>query len=297
MSMPRLETGAGTTRLNQRFTTPIDRLNIPGFEFSEACHGILAGCLRGTDDSTSAFSFFFCAPYYHWYSMCAYVALMTVRVLFISLSMRPTITGIPCVCIRVHLFPPFQMDPNSSLQLNGSLCVSLSLCLLLSRFRALALSRAIYLFSRAFSLPPPIFLSPHTHVYINTNKHYQTKMPLLAQGTRCPTSFPEPIGQAASFNEGLWHSVAKAIGLEGRALVNGGVHGPNVFAPNINLWRDPRWGRGYVVIDDSSTPLFCYRVDTNRVRRSPWKIGRRTPSVSPRFGSKLLIYADVCTSR
>ena len=27
--------------------------------------------------------------------------------------------------------------------------------------------------------------------------------------------------------------------------MNGGVHGPTVFAPNINVWRDPRWGRGY----------------------------------------------------
>jgi hypothetical protein len=113
MSMPRVETPVGTTLLNQRFTTPIDRLHIPSFQFSEACHGILAGCLRGTADSTG-----------------------------------------------------------------------------------------------------------------------------------CPSSFPMPIGQAASFNETLWIKVATAISDEARALQNGGVTGVNFFAPNINV---------------RLTPLFCLR--------------------------------------
>jgi beta-D-xylosidase 4 len=102
--MPRIESPAGTTLLNQRFTTPIDRFHIPSFKFSEACHGILSGCLRGTADSTG-----------------------------------------------------------------------------------------------------------------------------------CPSSFPMPIGQAASFNETLWINIATAISDEARALQNGGVTGVNFFAPNVNV--------------------------------------------------------------
>ena len=104
MGMPNSETRAGTTYINQRLTTPVPRLSLPGFEFSEACHGILSGCL-----------------------------------------------------------------------------------------------------------------APSTH------------------SSGCPTSFPMPIGQAASFNESLWHITATAISDEARALQNGGVNGVNFFAPNINV--------------------------------------------------------------
>jgi len=54
-----------------------------------------------------------------------------------------------------------------------------------------------------------------------------------------------PIGQAASYNRTLWNKVAMAISTDARALQNGGVTGINFFAPNINVVRDPRWGRGY----------------------------------------------------
>ena len=105
MSMPREETPVGTTYINQRLTTPIDRLHIPAFQFSEACHGILSGCLRGGENSSG-----------------------------------------------------------------------------------------------------------------------------------CPTSFPMPIGQAATFNETLWRAVATAIASEARALNNAGaITGINFFAPNINV--------------------------------------------------------------
>ena len=48
MDMPRTETTYGTTKLNQRLTTAVDRLSLPGFEFSESCHGILSGCRKDT---------------------------------------------------------------------------------------------------------------------------------------------------------------------------------------------------------------------------------------------------------
>ena len=66
------------------------------------------------------------------------------------------------------------------------------------------------------------------------------------------TVFPEPIGLAATFDLGLHAQVADAISDEDRAWYNktGGTgypvsfHGLTFFAPNINIFRDPRWGRG-----------------------------------------------------
>jgi len=66
------------------------------------------------------------------------------------------------------------------------------------------------------------------------------------------TVFPEPIGLAATFDLGLHAQVAEAISDEDRAWYNRtggaghpqGFHGLTFFAPNINIFRDPRWGRG-----------------------------------------------------
>ena len=52
MGMPGSETRVGTTYINQRLTTPVERLSVPGFEFSEACHGILSGCLAPSAHSS-----------------------------------------------------------------------------------------------------------------------------------------------------------------------------------------------------------------------------------------------------
>jgi beta-glucosidase len=69
---------------------------------------------------------------------------------------------------------------------------------------------------------------------------------------RSSTVFPEPIGLAASFDAPQIKQMASAIGEEGRAYFNiVGRHGEHhfkqgltFFAPNINIFRDPRWGRG-----------------------------------------------------
>ncbi len=68
------------------------------------------------------------------------------------------------------------------------------------------------------------------------------------------TEYPEPIGLAATFDAPAIHEMAIAIGTEGRvvnakeAKANGGAssifHGLDFWAPNINIFRDPRWGRG-----------------------------------------------------
>ena len=58
------------------------------------------------------------------------------------------------------------------------------------------------------------------------------------------TSFPMPINLAASFNMSLVHRVAGVISTEARAFNNEGRAGLVFFTPNINIFRDPRWGRG-----------------------------------------------------
>ena len=67
------------------------------------------------------------------------------------------------------------------------------------------------------------------------------------------TVFPEPIGMAASFNDRMVYRVFDATSDEMRAKWNelqqkGGdvtrFHALSVRTPNVNIFRDPRWGRG-----------------------------------------------------
>ena len=66
------------------------------------------------------------------------------------------------------------------------------------------------------------------------------------------TVFPEPIGLAATFDSPLIHEMAVVIGTEARAKHNQAVRagrrdimeGLDFWSPNINIFRDPRWGRG-----------------------------------------------------
>ncbi|XP_051118941.1 probable beta-D-xylosidase 2 [Andrographis paniculata] len=58
------------------------------------------------------------------------------------------------------------------------------------------------------------------------------------------TSFPQVITTAASFNESLWEEIGKVVSDEARAMYNGGMAGLTFWSPNVNIFRDPRWGRG-----------------------------------------------------
>ena len=67
------------------------------------------------------------------------------------------------------------------------------------------------------------------------------------------TNFPEPIGLAATFDDALIRDVASVISVENRGLhvlARRTGHlgrigtGLDTWSPNINLFRDPRWGRG-----------------------------------------------------
>jgi len=67
------------------------------------------------------------------------------------------------------------------------------------------------------------------------------------------TVFPEPIGMAASFDDELVYEIFDAVSDEGRAKYNQArMRGEenrrflslSVWTPNVNIFRDPRWGRG-----------------------------------------------------
>ncbi|KAJ1695996.1 hypothetical protein LUZ63_012694 [Rhynchospora breviuscula] len=58
------------------------------------------------------------------------------------------------------------------------------------------------------------------------------------------TSFPQVITSAASFNASLWELTGQVVSDETRAMYNGGQAGLTVWSPNVNVFRDPRWGRG-----------------------------------------------------
>ncbi|KAJ0878415.1 putative glycosidase [Helianthus annuus] len=58
------------------------------------------------------------------------------------------------------------------------------------------------------------------------------------------TAFPQVITTAASFNTSLWEEIGRVVSDEARAMYNGGMGGLTYWSPNINIFRDPRWGRG-----------------------------------------------------
>ena len=72
---------------------------------------------------------------------------------------------------------------------------------------------------------------------------------VIGHGT---TEYPEPMGLAATFDAPGVRAMAKAISIEGRIRYaeaaargqgTGMFHGLDFWAPNINICRDPRWGR------------------------------------------------------
>ncbi|HZC44460.1 MAG TPA: glycoside hydrolase family 3 C-terminal domain-containing protein [Acidobacteriaceae bacterium] len=66
------------------------------------------------------------------------------------------------------------------------------------------------------------------------------------------TVFPQAIGMAATWDAPLIHEEAHIIGIEARGRYNSAVrednhqifYGMDFWSPNVNIFRDPRWGRG-----------------------------------------------------
>ena len=75
----------------------------------------------------------------------------------------------------------------------------------------------------------------------------------------CPVSFPNPVNYGATWNRSMHREVGRIVGTEARALwVLGaqeeghrGTHiGLDCWSPNINIARDPRWGRNQEVCSE-----------------------------------------------
>jgi beta-glucosidase len=87
------------------------------------------------------------------------------------------------------------------------------------------------------------------------------------------TVFPQAIGLAAMWDPALHQKIAHVIGVEGRAKFNGYIgtpqegalfHGLTFWSPNINIFRDPRWGRGQETYGED--PFLTSRLGVEFVR-------------------------------
>ncbi|CAN6466656.1 unnamed protein product [Victoria cruziana] len=78
------------------------------------------------------------------------------------------------------------------------------------------------------------------------------------------TSFPTVILTAAAFNETLWKVIGQAVSNEARAMHNVGLAGLTYWSPNINVVRDPRWGR--TLETPGEDPFVVGRYAVNYVR-------------------------------
>ncbi|KAK3164189.1 hypothetical protein QOZ80_1AG0013920 [Eleusine coracana subsp. coracana] len=78
------------------------------------------------------------------------------------------------------------------------------------------------------------------------------------------TSFPLVLNSAASFNETLWRAVGQVVSTEVRAMYNLGHAELTYWSPNINVVRDPRWGRASETPGED--PLLVARYAVNFVR-------------------------------
>ena len=85
------------------------------------------------------------------------------------------------------------------------------------------------------------------------------------------TVFPQAIGMAAAFDPDMMHKVGETVGVEARGKYNmcrsyGDreiYKGLTVWAPNINIFRDPRWGRGHETYGED--PYLTSRLGVNFV--------------------------------
>ncbi|RYG34255.1 MAG: glycoside hydrolase family 3 protein, partial [Chitinophagaceae bacterium] len=95
----------------------------------------------------------------------------------------------------------------------------------------------------------------------------------IPKGRHNVTVFPEPIGMAASFNDSLVFQIFDAVSDETRAkyhdaIRNGGENrrflSLSVWTPNVNIFRDPRWGRGQETYGED--PYLTSRMGVSVVR-------------------------------
>lgn len=83
----------------------------------------------------------------------------------------------------------------------------------------------------------------------------------FADPTPYASSFPQVVTTSASFNVSLFKALGSAISTEARAFANVGNAGLTYWTPNINIFRDPRWGRGQETPGEDPTLNAQYAVN------------------------------------
>lgn len=87
------------------------------------------------------------------------------------------------------------------------------------------------------------------------------------------TQFPQVITTASSFNDTLWEKIGEVVSNEARAMYNGGKAGLTFWSPNVNIFRDPRWGRGQETPGED--PALSARYAVRYVRGLQGNVGNR----------------------
>ncbi|CAM6007271.1 unnamed protein product [Sphagnum balticum] len=105
------------------------------------------------------------------------------------------------------------------------------------------------------------------------------------------TSFPQPILTAGSFNTALWNSIGQVVSTEGRAIYNQGRSGLTYWSPNINIVRDPRWGRTQETPGEDPKLTSTYAVYFVKGVQEGHYDGSQTPSIG---GPKRLKISACC---
>lgn len=86
------------------------------------------------------------------------------------------------------------------------------------------------------------------------------------------TVFPQAIGLAAAWDEELMFDIGSAVAVEARAKYNASVRhgdrdiykGLTFWAPNVNIFRDPRWGRGHETLGED--PVLTSRLAVPEIK-------------------------------
>ncbi|KAM0936384.1 putative xylan 1,4-beta-xylosidase [Dioscorea sansibarensis] len=97
----------------------------------------------------------------------------------------------------------------------------------------------------------------HGVSYVGPGTHFSSLVPGA-------TSFPQVLLTAASFNTSLFQAIGKVVSTEARAMHNVGLAGLTYWSPNVNIFRDPRWGRGQETPGED--PLLASKYATMYVR-------------------------------
>ncbi|KAL9994034.1 putative xylan 1,4-beta-xylosidase [Helianthus debilis subsp. tardiflorus] len=87
------------------------------------------------------------------------------------------------------------------------------------------------------------------------------------------TQFPQVITTASTCNDTLWEEIGQVVSNEARAMYNGGMAGLTFWSPNVNIFRDPRWGRGQETPGED--PALAARYAVRYVKGLQGNVGNR----------------------